>query len=56
MAVADLCMTLVGEIMATLEDFCEQPIEELLDSFTKEQLLQLGYHYEIDISNDDKKS
>ena len=53
MAVADLCMTIVCEIMATLENFCEQTSEELLDGFTKEQL-QLGSHYEIGISNDKK--
>lgn len=41
--------------MATIESFCEKPSGELLEQFTKEQLLQLAIEYDTDISNADKR-
>ena len=45
----------VGDKMVTLKGFCEQPSEEQLENFPKEQLLQLASNDHIDIPNDDKK-
>lgn len=36
-------------VMASLEDFLKEPSEELLEVFTKDQLLQLSSHYDIPI-------
>lgn len=41
--------------MASLEDFVKEPSEELLELFTKDQLLQLASHYDITITSKEKQ-
>jgi len=41
--------------MASLEDFLKEPSEELLEVFTKDQLLQLSSHYDIPITSSEKR-
>lgn len=41
--------------MASLEDFLNEPSEELLEFFTKDQLLQLASHYDIPITSSEKR-
>jgi len=36
--------------MASLEAFVEHPSEELLEQFSKEQLLKLAAYYKIEVS------
>ncbi len=40
--------------MATIEDFLKEPPDELLELFTKDQLLQLVSHYNITITSSEK--
>lgn len=42
-------------VMASLEDFLKEPSEELLEVFTKDQLLQLSSHYDIPITSSEKR-
>ncbi|KAL7376352.1 hypothetical protein ABVT39_006338 [Epinephelus coioides] len=51
----ETCQANFAETVATLDDFLAQPCEDVLEDFTKEQLLQLASSYDIEISNDDKK-
>ncbi len=37
--------------MFTVEEFISSPSEELLDLCTKEQLLKIAEHYDIDVSS-----
>ena len=41
--------------MAALDDFISAPSEELLCQLTKEQLLSLASHYDIEIASGDKR-
>ncbi len=41
--------------MASLEDFLKEPSDELLELFTKDQLLQLASHYDITITSSEKR-
>ena len=41
--------------MAAIDDFISAPSEELLDQLTKEQLLSLASHYDIEIASGDKR-
>ena len=41
--------------MAAIYDFISAPSEELLDQLTKEQLLSLASHYDIEIASGDKR-
>ncbi len=41
--------------MASLEDFLKEPSDELLEFFTKDQLLQLASHYDIIITSSEKR-
>ncbi|XP_073721213.1 uncharacterized protein [Misgurnus anguillicaudatus] len=41
--------------MASLEGFVKEPSEELLELFTKDQLLQLASHYDITITSKEKQ-
>lgn len=41
--------------MASLNDFISAPSEELLCQLTKEQLLSLASHYDIEIASSDKR-
>ncbi|KAE8287208.1 hypothetical protein D5F01_LYC15177 [Larimichthys crocea] len=40
--------------MATLDNFISAPSEELLEQFTKDQLLQLASYYEFEITSSEK--
>lgn len=39
-----------------VEAFVQTPADELLDEMTKEQLLQLAAHYEMELSTSQKRS
>lgn len=41
--------------MATLDNFISAPSEELLEQFTKDQLLQLASYYEFEIASSEKR-
>lgn len=41
--------------MATIEQFIHAPSEELLEDFTKDQLLKLAAHYEIEITSSERR-
>lgn len=41
--------------MATLHDFINAPSEELLEHFTKDQLLKLAAYYDIEITSSKKR-
>ena len=41
--------------MAAIDDFISAPSEELFDQLTKEQLLSLASHYDIEIASGDKR-
>lgn len=41
--------------MATIEEFISDPSDELLERFTKDQLLKLAVHYEIELTSSEKR-
>lgn len=41
--------------MATLDDFISAPSEELLEQFTKDQLLRLASYYDLEIASSEKR-
>lgn len=48
----------VGKLfsVATLDDFISAPSEELLEQFTKDQLLKLASYYDIEVASSEKCS
>lgn len=42
-------------MMATLDNFISAPSEELLEQFTKDQLLKLASHYDFEIASSEKR-
>lgn len=41
--------------MATVDDFISAPSKELLEHFTKDQLLKLAAYYDIEITSSEKR-
>lgn len=41
--------------MASVEEFIKTPSDDLLDDFSKDQLLEVADHYEITLSAQDKR-
>jgi len=41
--------------MATIEDFISDPSDDLLERFTKDQLLKLAVHYDVELTSGEKR-
>jgi len=41
--------------MATIEEFISDPSDDLLERFTKDQLLKLAVHYDVELTSGEKR-